>query len=722
MATATSLKPKKIVVGGKSKGSLPTIARALRRLRPGDALELTPGTYHEQIVVPCDGIRIVAKRPGVVIDGSVRVQPGAFRPARNRPGIFTWPLPEGSSTTIPWIFFDDDMLICRLEPLTGDADHMCFHVDAARRRIELNINGKDIPGNASIIVPTIGPLIDVNRRSDVVIRGLHLTKSAGAAIDAIASERLSVEYCHIHRAGGAGIRGGHGAHYARNTIMLCNESAIWLGGGNDECLVEENLVVANAMTWDPREHWAGNLKQNSGCRCIYRQNWIMDHISGPVQVGPQKRIFTHCFATGIWPDIRCDSNAYVGNACARLPHAGLYIEHTADGNLAAYNSLQDCAMGITLRQASQNLVTRNWVFNREFFGWGQNRVGRYAAFGRGFDANGKPITQTQESAMWGRQLFEGICVWHAYDEFQEASRHNSVHANLIQVSGRAVSAPMYAYDWPDEGERQQTPPPGILTNRLDSNFYDRPDNDSDFALLGKTPVADFDTYRRESGWDCDGRTGRFSPEVIGLEPVWTLPWAALEPDVPVAILHDPKLQTRSATGIDEPLFWRGSHPQRDWIDTPPQSRWDRNNTNGHGGRGLMFLQNTAKVKGRAFRQTVTWTSSAIPVKPGITMAVDMWMKADNVRPVNKGTGAKVEVRFLDACGFAVGETEIVGRSSRKELLKGSYDWTRINGSAAAPDGACWMTVVMGLDPSEGKVCFDDIHIGLVDPAPPERSA
>ncbi|MBD3391097.1 MAG: hypothetical protein GF418_03490 [Chitinivibrionales bacterium] len=721
MATSTSWRPRKITVGGKTKSSVPTISRALRRAKPGDTIAVSPGIYHERVVLPCDGIRIVADKPGVVLDGATVVEGSAFRAARNRPGVFSWPLPEGSSSTIPWLWYNDEMLICRLEPLTSEKDHMCFHVDTGHRRVEINVNGKKMPGAAKITIPVVGPLIEINGHREVLVRGMHLTRSAGQAIDATGSERLTVEHCLITRAGGTGIRGGHNAHYVRNTIMECNGNAIWQGDGDDESLIEENLVVANAINWDPLEHWAGNLKQNGGSRCLYRQNWVMDHTPGPVKVGPHTRVFSHCFATGIWPDINCNNNAYMGNACARLPHAGMYIEHTADGNIAAYNCLQDCAMGITLRQAKANLVTRNWVFNREFFGWGQTHVSRYAAFGRGFDEVGKPITQAAESAMWGRQLFEGLCVWHAYDEFQEASAYNSLHANLIQVSGRAVSVPMASHSWPSADEREKAPPPGVLTNRLEGNYYDRMEGDSDFALLAQEQISDFETYRKHTGWDANAHTGRFSPDVLGLEPIWTLPWAARHSDVPVAILHDPTLQVRSENGIDEPMFWRSSHPQRDWINTPPQARWDRNDTGAHAGRrGVLFLQSTSRSKGRPFGQTITWTSAAIPVKPGITMAVDMWAKAEDVAPVNEGTGVSVVVRFLDAFGFESGRAALVNKDTRADLLAGTYDWTRVEARATAPEGACWMTVVMGLAPSDGKVCFDDIHIQLVDPPAPDR--
>jgi hypothetical protein len=103
------------------------------------------------------------------------------------------------------------------------------------------------------------------------------------------------------------------------------------------------------------------------------------------------------------------------------------------------------------------------------------------------------------------------------------------------------------------------------------------------------------------------------------------------------------------------------------------------------------------------------------------MGLKLWMKARDVKPANEGCGVRVAIRFLDALGFLIERKELVGGQTRSDLVAGSYDWTELSGSAKVPDGGCWMTVVLALEPAEGMVSFDDIHINLVNPPPPDVS-
>ena len=76
-------------------------------------------------------------------------------------------------------------------------------------------------------------------------------------------------------------------------------------------------------------------------------------------------------------------------------------------------------------------------------------------------------------------------------------------------------------------------------------------------------------------------------------------------------------------------------------------------------------------------------------------------------------------RFTDATGHLVSEVPVVGDGVHPELLTGSYKWTNVDGQAVVPAGAYWMTIYLGDDPSTGTVRYDDIHINLRNPVPPQ---
>jgi len=727
------------VVGGKGPQGVATIAEGVAKLKPGDTLKILPGTYHERIKIPCDNVTIVGGGPGVVLDGSKEVPPADFKPVDGRKGVFSWALPKGAptwrGTRPPWMWYNGVKLLWSDKPLDPEKNQMSFHIDHKTKRLEINIDGKPLAPDAEIVVPVVDYLVDATGRNDV--------------------RNLRVEYCHVYLCGG-GIYCQGDAHIAHNTARLCNASGI--GQGGSDCLIENNLVTETRISWDNVQRWAGTIKHNSSSRSTYRQNWILENPQGGLtNVGHRKVVRIWKFASGLWPDINCYNNSYVNNAVARVGHAGVYIEHTSKRNVVMYNAIQDCSMGITFRQGSENIALRNWVWDRDFLGWGKLDTTGYCSWGHGYDEQtGKPLTEFQEHPMWGRQHLEGICLWHAFDGMDEASVFNSVIGNLIQVSGRAVSVPFASFElqeqavdkdgekrnvpvdakkkWvhapmPGPADRGKIPPPRPFTNSLDGNYYDRPAGDSDFAWLGNKVARTFEQYRKATGWDTNGHQGRFTTSVIGLEPLWTIPWAAREKDMPVAILHDPSFETASSLQFREPLFWHASHIRPGYAMRPPATAWQPARTikdQGRGGGRCLYILGASKVKKRVrgkvidedFTETIGWTSASVPVMPGTTMGMDFWMKCADVKPSKPGTGAVVAMRFVDSCGFPAGETVLVGAGGDDKRMSGNFDWVNVKGESKVPKTARWMSVFMGLQPADGKVCYDDVRINLVDPAPP----
>jgi hypothetical protein len=407
-----------------------------------------------------------------------------------------------------------------------------------------------------------------------------------------------------------------------------------------------------------------------------------------------------------------------------MNNAGIYIEYTANRNVAMYNAVQDCDRGITVRQGGTNLITRNWIWDHRRFG-GSVDTARYASV-QMYDAQGKPLawgdSNTRawqlELAFDGRQRLGGLALWDA-NEPNTNAKDNSFTHNLIQVSGPAVSVPFGDYntlaDWPSATARRQLPPPEPFSNQFTDNYYDRAPNSPFFALLGTKVIKSFADYRAATGWDAQAHVGKFTTAVIGLTPLWTLTWAALKPNIPVAILYDPSLRTVSCLNIGEPLFWHGTDVKPDWVHEAPLSNYEDFATDArHVTRTWRCITATSTPQAA---KDCGWSSATIPVKPGTTMSVSLLAKAQAIAPATPGTGVLATVRFLDVLGHQVGEHALIGVGGTTHLQAGSYPWTSVSCHAQVPAHAAWMLVFVGVQPSSGKASFADITMNLVSPKP-----
>jgi hypothetical protein len=720
------------------------IADGVSKLHPGDTLWILPGTYHEAIIVPCDDVTIAGAGPGVILDGSVTLTARAFTPAVDRPGVFTWQLPADADTRIPWIFYQGQPLVYTKAPLNPAQQAWCFYVNQQTRRLEVVFDGKGFPDRAEIVVPTLETMVKANQRRQVTVRGLQIYRAVGCGI--ITGPAGRVENNQVEQVGLFGIVNSEKSLTRRNVTRFCNGPGILLGG--DEANVENNLVVANGAEYADYMTWCGsNIKTDARDDCTFQQNWVLDRpLGGLVKFAGQSArndgkpvLRTSVQTAGLWPDCDSYNHNYVDNAVARQSHAGIYIESTCNRNIVMANDVQDCAMGITLRTSSQGLVTRNWIWDHECLGWGAVNKEGYCGYGPGYNDDGSLITQScfdvplkgqlnwhnmvtpydpvSGAEMYGRQIQDGLCLWQTaivdkgVDWCSSVTRDNVMSQNLVQVSGMEVSVPLYKREWPTAAERAQTPVLPTLSNQLIGNYYTLPAQGTNFALLGHTKVKTFAEYRQMTDWDGNGHVGNFTPAVLGLEPIWTIPGLAADNQTPVSILHDPSLETPGVLSTDDPLFWHGSLNR----DNKPCTRYEANLARAHSGRRFISVSNTLDAH---FNQPLGWTSSAIPVKPGITMGVNWWMAADALQAAAPGTGARVTLQFSDTTGHTVGEVALVGGTVHPELLTGTYGWSNVDGQAVVPAGACWMTVYLGADPSTGTVRYDDIHINMRNPVPP----
>jgi parallel beta-helix repeat protein len=733
LATLPAWAGQVITVGGDTGKS---IADGLAQLHAGDTLRIQPGTYHEIINVPCDDVTIEGTGPGVILEGAVTLTAKDFTPAADRPGVYTWQLPANADSRIPAIFYHGQPLVYAKASLHAAKQAWCFFVDQQSHRLEVVLDGKGFPDGATLVVPTLDTLVEAGQRRQVTVRGLQIYRAVGCGIGAGAEARIENNL--VEQVGLFGVVAGEKSVITGNTMRFCNGPGVLLGG--NMVRVENNLVVCNGIQHADYITWCGTETKTNGISySTFQQNWIMDHpkgglvkVDGQTAMNDGKPVVnTWVLNGGLWPDVDCYNNNYIDNCIARMSHAGIYIEYNADRNVIMANDVQDCAMGITIREGCQNLVTRNWVWDHECLGWGAVNKEGFAGFGPGYTADGTPLTKlyvydgkqsdpaTQRvvealgSSTWGQQMDDGLCLWHSFPQMGPPSHDNVMSHNLVQVCGVAVSVPLGDHRWPTAQERQQTPQLPEISNQLSDNFYTLSAQAKEFALLGRTIVKSFADYRQLTAWDANSRVGNFTPSVLGLEALWTIPALAVDTNTPVSMLYDPSLETLSVLSHNEPLFWHGDIIRDDWVDAVPVTRYLRDDKLAHSGNWCISVSNLATE-----HATYGWTSSAIPVKPGTTMGINLWLAADNIKAAKNGEGVRASIRFTDVTGHQVGERDVIGDGVHPELLTGTYKYTNLDDQAVVPAGACWMTVFLGADPADGRVRFDDIHLNMRNPLPP----
>ena len=104
-------------------------------------------------------------------------------------------------------------------------------------------------------------------------------------------------------------------------------------------------------------------------------------------------------------------------------------------------------------------------------------------------------------------------------------------------------------------------------------------------------------------------------------------------------------------------------------------------------------------------------SQSITLKQGEIYRFSAWIKTESLVP-GKGCGATLGIEWKDAEGRHIG-------GSYSKGLKGTHDWTRIEGvTTAVPEKAATMTFIPYCTPgSVGKAYFDDIDIAPYEKPP-----
>ena len=643
-----------------------------------------------------------------------------------------------------------DVIRGKLSPLDPAADQMCFCRDRTRilvheegdaphwqnrDRVYVNINGKDIPD---------GMTLDVSARegfstkgSNVRLKGFVFNQQVGTAIAMEGSDDVA-EDCLIIQPAFYGLAPGRQTTFRRIRIDDATSWAVNLYGRGH--VMEECVLQTCGRRLEPAaEIWIGVLKFNGGSFHTIRHNLLIDRGPSKWQVGPQVVDKSNQFAFGgIWGDITCMDNKIYGNCISRIAHAGIYVEYTMNRSLIAYNTIQDCSMGITFRQASHNVVRNNWIFDSEAIGAGPVDTDN-------FPGEGHPGV---DHPYWGREMLDGICIWQTFSHPPSAG--NFITRNLVQTCGRSVSIPVPT-DLDEEAIQGAArimclPDASVLRNQvaakadyrkawdsylnplnnfLDGNYYvpkPKTKYGAGFALYLGKQFETLEDFREATGLELTGREGHFTPADIGLSICWTMPPDTDNPGRAVAFDYDGGAERAApervnAGGRDEfpePYSWKATtgalvDTTLGRVDVRRWAQWPACRT---GLRALAVSNLDPQKAADMPAEGAGWRTFSVPVTPGTEMEVSTYLKATDIRPQVKGEGVEAFVYFCDWTGHGATKVWLVGSGERPELAQGSYDWTRVAKTVRVPEGARRMMVYVGLKPAVGSLFLDDLRMNL----------
>jgi len=746
----------------------PSIARAARAVKAGDVVHVMPGRYPETIVMDgAENVTFVADGDGpAVIDGAETVAPWDFAPTDTK-GVFRWKAParltrrghNRPARPLAWVFYDNEWLniknAAKDGPLSSD-DRMTFaRYDDG---VTVNFDGASVPDNVPLAVSCRADGFVLTNASGVTIKGFVFNRQAGDVIHLKGCTGCTVEDCHVIQPNMHALHtpGSQSCTFRRVRIYNANMWSTNLKGQGH--LIEECVLQTCGRKTDPAgEPWVGTLKFNGGSHITVRHNLVADRVPKVTRLaGVDVRAKPE--SSGVWGDIWCVDDRIYGNSIARIGHAGIYLEYTQKRNTVMYNVVQDCGMGITMRQGSGNVVRNNWIVDTAML-WGMD-VDTDGMAGmadwRARDGRTPPWDHTY----WGREVLDGICLWHTF--LAESSRDNIVMDNLVQVSGRSVSIPMPTDLDPkqlaDAARVMCTDPSKIqgavaakvdyrtvkgayrtpFANIVDRNLYvrDPARQTAGFALYQDRQIDAFEEYRDAVAFDEHSRCGDYGPEDVGMRICWTMPPGARVADRPVGFDYDGGAER--ASPLSPARFGRGV-----WMDGPPEPyawykaagasldsgphyppvkkrskakrdprRWVGWPLCRSGVRALATVNDGAPSE--IAREGLGWRSVSVPVTPGTVMHASLYLKAADVRPQGDEGAVRACVVFNDWTGHDVQRSWLVGPGARDDLARGSYDWTCVLCEVRVPQRARRMCVYAGMLPASGTLLIDDMRMCLVD--------
>ena len=488
-----------------------------------------------------------------------------------------------------------------------------------------------------------------------------------------------VEDCVIREAAGSYAANVSGI-VRRNTIInSLNQAIYW----PSNIVIEDNLIIGSIQ--NPAilaEDYLGVLKANGGSYTTVRNNVILDTVKHPgFPEGPP----------AIWGDTAACHNAIYGNVC--IGHStGIYIEQWTNFNVVAYNACLENNLGIAVRANQANQFIANYIFKNDF-----------------------------GVSVWNGNRWPGMLA-------------NNFTGNWFVESARAH---FWMQDSPDKrGQRMVT---------LTGNIFGAQGKQPLIIWQGKGQFANLKAFYRKTGEEPIGVVR--TPSDQELEVVkFRLPYSSHR-GLLVPMVGNARLMRFAPSGAagGRPYFWRqgdasswsfGGGVSGPWSPTSGvvlSSYPDLPRLWADGGAQLLGIEairlpvmqygeeNRMGIKVNGIKPEAMhpiadgWLTPSLPTVTGTTYTVTFKVRGENLNPLTESDGPVAMAIWTNDTGQETIRSYVLGRDEAGKqhasiLSAGAFPWTRISGTATAPEHATRVRFLLGLRRSSGLVGYDDIWI------------
>lgn len=630
----------------------------------------------------------------VVLDGSVIVPAAAWQRVDGTEKVYVAAVQANDITDqrggrapqpIRWVFFNDQYLLPNVTQagpgghgsrpemrIPTDEDVNRWHEDQDNGLLYVNVGGGNPAEVGKLEVSVWSRGFQGHFQNFITLQGVTLQRYGERAVDMSYSMGNVISDCllrHCH----TGINGCDDGVIRRNTVIEADRVGITPG---TKCLVEDNLVIRNFRdTFQSRNGYQSTaITFFGGENRVFRNNVVLE--SG---------------GNGFWPDVWGPGHMYYGNVTGRCKSNGFYIEAPMYNNFLTHNVCFDNRNGITLRMNANNLITHNYIYGSS----------------------------------------TGITIYYT-EHLPVFMRNNNVTNNYLRDLRVGIGIGQ-----PAEGGDQ-------VYNFADRNYYD-PSVKFPAVWAGET-YETLEAFQEATGNEPHGRAQALPYEEMELVTFRVMesskPWEAVPMfGNPTAMWPD--------WGNDayQPYFWRYGTASSD-----EQVRWylslftwgvgPVSPMNGEGGFVRWPWQpphgpdpgqageapgynlqpdrsNRCMIQVASLREQVVsaeglgWWTPSLPTAPGAIVDVGLYARLDEVEATEPAGGLTVFVEWSNytrvqvAHGFIVGRDD-QGQNHRADMMTGTFDYTRLEGTVTAPDWARRCRLFLGLRSCTGAAAFDDI--------------
>ncbi len=658
-----------------------TIQHAADVVQPGDTVLVHAGRYPEAVRCQTPGL------PGapttlrafgddeVVLDGADPVPADRWQRVDGSERIWAIPLERDPGQ----VLLDGRPVPMKLDKVADfewklgtltDADAGAWQFDAEGKRLLLNVGVESgdmtqfEPSRTGIVSPDSTLEVPVRPHALVLaanwrVGGLRVRRYASTAI-VIGGDDAVVEDCLITDCGAGIVASGwdrRGAIVRRNTVIGALGNGIFLQDRPTHCRVEDNLVIRCTLNPWHQAWWLGSVKMNSASDSIFAHNVVLEAGNAETINGWD--------GWALWGDINIVRVMYLGNTCAHNEDAGIYVEFAMGDTQAYFNTSLRDGHGITCRQSQRGLYMHNYI-------------------------------QSPRSS--------GLAVWGGAEPYPTVD-HVFAH-NLVRDAAPSLRLQIEHPNFSDYN---------VYAPREGAPFADG-EQGRKFATLEELQAA--------TGHELHGEVRDAQPADVGLGVVTFRVPDAADPDERLMMIGNLGCEFEDPAGVNLlPYFWRastGDGVEHQFVYAAYTGLPGGVDTFAYGGAGgTLTLRGDPQIAhdgnrclevngfepSRIPAEGLGFRSPSLPARPGDTLDMSFWVLGKDLEPESE-TALAAFVEFTDATGQHRSRVDVTGGS----VLRETFDWRNVSGTATVPETARRVTLFCGLTPGKGTLWFDDFAL------------